>query len=112
LENALNIHRWIAAKRLETDWRRLKSCEKNKECGANWPMWQAADTFVADIDAYRTLAAIDSAKLLEKLNKAIATARNNNDTASLADILDSMSAVGTALSGINDKYTAYRKTLN
>lgn len=112
LENSLAIHRWIAAKRLQTDWRRLQACEKNKGCGANWTMWQAADTFVADIDAYRTLAAIDSAKLLEKLNKAVDTARDNNDKASLADILDSMSAIANALSGINDKYTAYRKTLN
>ena len=110
LGNTLAIHRWIAAQRLYADWLALKSCAK--DFARNLLHWQMTDNFVADSEKYRALAANDADKLLAQLTDALASARANFNKASLADMLDSLSAIGASLSDISDKYTAYRKTLN
>jgi hypothetical protein len=109
LGNTLSIHRWMAARRLQSDWEHVVQAQTVTGSGN---AWEVTDRFVADADSYVSLSAIDSDKLLTQLTGAIDKANDASGKASLAELFDSLSEIGSALSGINDKYSAFRKTIN
>jgi hypothetical protein len=109
LGNTLAIHRWFAAQRLQEDWDRL---HRNKQDKETWLAWEAADKFVVDADAYAKLSANDPDKLLKQLQSALDQASTINDKTSLDEIFDSLGNMASALSGVNDKYKAFRKTID
>jgi hypothetical protein len=108
LGNTLAIHRWFAAQRLQEDWDRLQRIKQDK---ATWLAGEAADKFVVDAAAYVTLSANDPDKLLKQLHSALDQASTINDKTSLNEIFDSLSNMASALSGVDDKYKAFRKTI-
>jgi hypothetical protein len=109
LGNTLAIHRWFAAQRLQEDWDRLHRINQAKE---TWLAWEAADKFVVDADAYVKLSANDPDKLLKQLQAALDQASTINDKTSLTEVFDSLSNMASALSGVDDKYKAFRKTID
>jgi hypothetical protein len=109
LGNALAIHRWFAAQRLQTDWDRLHQVNQEKE---TWLAWEAAERFAADAGVYVKLSANDPDKLLKQLQAALDRAGAIDDKTSVAEIFDSLSNMASALSGVDDKYKAFRKTID
>lgn len=104
--NTFAIHRWFAAQRVHVDWSRIMAAPTAAE------KWKDVDIFVTDSTTYQSLAAIDTDKIMTQLKSALDAATKNPDSASLGEILDGMSSVASALSGINNSYAAYRKTRN
>jgi hypothetical protein len=109
LENTLAIHRWFAAQRLQGDWDALHAAQAQKnKAGA----WEAADRFAADAQSYVKLSANDPQKLLKDLQKAVDDAARLDDKTSVEEIVESLANIGTALAGVDDKYKAFRKTVD
>jgi len=109
LGNTLAIHRWFAAQRLQEDWDRLHRINQAKETHL---AWEAADKFVVDADAYVKLSANDPDKLLKQLQAALDQASTINDKTSMTEIFDTLSNMAAALSGVDDKYKSFRKTID
>jgi hypothetical protein len=109
LENTLAIHRWFAAERLQGDWDALLAAkaQKNKTSA-----WEDADRFAAHAQNYVRLSANDPQKLLKDLQNAVDNAGKIDDKTSLEEIFEALGNIGTALSGVDDKYKAFRKTVD
>ncbi len=58
------------------------------------------------------LSAIDPQKLLKDLQKAVDDAGKIDDKTSVEEIVQSLANIGTALAGVDEKYKAFRKTID
>jgi hypothetical protein len=109
LENTLAIHRWFAAQRLQGDWDALHAAQAQKSKAG---VWEAADRFATDAQNYVKFSAVDPQKLLKDLQKAVDDAARIDDKTSVEEIVESLANIGTALAGVDDKYKAFRKTID
>jgi hypothetical protein len=109
LGNALAIHRWFAAQRLQADWDRLHDVNREKQ---TWLLWEAADRFVADAQSYETLSANDPDKLLQQLRAALEQASIIDDKTTIGAIFDTLGNMAAALAGVDDGYRKFRKTID
>jgi hypothetical protein len=109
LENTLAIHRWLVAQRLQGDWEALHRAREQKDRKS---AFQTADQFATHASVYVQLSATDPQKLLKALQKAVDDAGKIDDKTSIDEIFTSLSNIGTALSSVDDKYKAFRKTID
>jgi hypothetical protein len=109
LENTLAIHRWLVAQRLQDDWQALHRAREQRNSTS---MFQSADQFAANASVYVQLSATDPQKLLKALQKAVDDAGKIDDKTSIDEIFTSLGNIGAALSSVDDKYKAFRKTID
>lgn len=108
----VSLHRWWTAMLIVARWNELAPCRDMAamtDCVRNPRMQNAANEMSAAVLQYRSLAQIDTDKVLESLQKGVDRTKSSVEGRSLKDVLDGLSEVGSALSDMSKSYSAYEK---
>jgi hypothetical protein len=79
------------------------------DCVKNPRMQAAADDLAASVLQYRSLAKIDTDKVIDALQKGVERTKSSIDGKSIKDIYDGLSEIGGALGDVGKSYSAYEK---
>ncbi|MGX1187459.1 hypothetical protein AB7M29_005138 [Pseudomonas sp. F-14 TE3623] len=113
LGEVVNIRRWYVAQEINGIWLDLNGCRVSgqMDCLKSSETRAGADDFAEAVIAYRSLASVDSGKVLSALDQSIKKIEElDQGKASLADVVDGLVALADAVSGLDGAYKDYDKS--
>lgn len=108
----ITLHRWWTAMSIMGRWNELAPCRNftyMTDCVKNPRMQAAANDLAAAVLQYRTLAKIDTDKVIDALQKGVDRTKSSVDGKSIKDVCDGLSEIGGALGDVGKSYSAYEK---
>jgi hypothetical protein len=108
----ITLHRWWTAMSIMGRWNELAPCRDFShmtDCVKNPRMQAAANDLAAGVFQYRSLAKIDTDKVIDALQKGVDRTKSSLDGKSIKDIFDGLSEIGGALGDVGKSYSAYEK---
>ncbi|WP_223524003.1 hypothetical protein [Pseudomonas sp. BF-RE-24] len=113
LGEVVNIHRWYVAKEISGIWQELNGCRVSVQlsCLNKAEIRTGVNYFAESVINYRSLASVDSGKVLAALDESIKKIEEaDQGKASLAEVVDGLVALADAMSGLDGAYKEYDKT--
>lgn len=108
----ITLRRWLVARQIDAQWKQLETCRNGsqKDCIGAPGVQMTMAAFVENVAAYRTLAAIDTDKVIVQLDAAVKAANDSLKVSDPAQWIDALISVADVFSSISDAYGKYDKS--
>lgn len=113
LGEVVNLRRWYVAKEIDGIWQDLSVCRTSGQlnCLKSTQTRAGVNNFAESVLNYRSLASVDSGKVLTALDQSIKKIEDvDQGKISLAEVVDGLVAIADAVSGLDGAYKDYDKS--